>query len=77
MIGETPLETLKCDLALELKAMPELRKAVATCEEKADFVSRELFEKILEGEEEHVDWLETQLRLVETVGLENYLQSQM
>jgi bacterioferritin len=77
LIGETPLETLKCDLTLERKAMPELRKAVGTCEGKADFVSRELFEKILEGEEEHVDWLETQLHLVETVGLENYLQSQM
>jgi len=77
MIGESPLETLKCDLAIERKAMPELRKAIAASEEKDDFTSRELFENILEGEEEHVDWLEIQLRLVESLGLENYLQAQI
>jgi len=76
MVGESAIETLKCDLALELQAIPELRKAITDCEAAADYVSRELFEKILEGEEEHVDWLETQLRLVEEVGQENYLQSQ-
>ena len=77
MIGENAIETLKCDLALELKAIPELRKAIADCETAADYVSRELFERILEGEEEHVDWLETQLRLVAEVGEQNYRQSQI
>ena len=76
-VGEDAREILRCDLALELDAMPVLREAVAHCEQQKDFVSRELFEEILDGEEEHVDWLETQLELVEKVGLENYLQTQM
>ena len=76
-IGEGPREILECDLALELEGIPLLREAIAYCEEVEDFVSRELFVDILEDEEEHVDWLETQLDLVERVGLQNYLQEQM
>jgi bacterioferritin len=76
-IGEHPLEMLKCDLDLELEALPELRDAIAWCEEIRDFVSRDLFDSILASEEEHVDWLETQLSLVEKMGIENYLQAKM
>ena len=76
-IGEDPKEMLKCDLELELDAIPLLREAIAHCESCSDYVSRELFEMILDSEEEHVDWLETQLDLIEKVGLKNYLQSQM
>ncbi len=75
-IGETVAEALSCDLAMELEAIPDLREAIAYCEEVNDYVSRELFESILESEEEHVDWLETQLGLIEKVGEQNYLQSQ-
>jgi len=75
-IGETVPEILDCDLALENDAMPALREAIAYCEEKRDFVSRDLFADILENEEEHVDWLETQIGLIEKMGLENYIQSQ-
>ncbi len=77
MIGENPKEMLGCDLKLEQLAIPLLREAIAYCETISDFVSREIFAHILESEEDHVDWLETQLDLIETVGLENYLQSQM
>ncbi|MGH8670411.1 MAG: bacterioferritin [Burkholderiales bacterium] len=77
LIGENPHECLKRDLELELKAMPLLKEAIAHCESCGDYVSRELFEDILESEEEHVDWLEIQLDLIGKVGLENYLQSQM
>ena len=76
LIGEDVPECLKSDLALEKKAMPLLREAIAYCETKADFVSRELFVDILDSEEEHVDWLETQMKLIEQMGLQNYLQSQ-
>ena len=76
-IGEGPREILECDLALELEGIPLLREAIAHCEQVDDYVSRELFVDILEDEEEHVDWLETQLDLVERVGLQNYLQEQM
>ena len=76
-IGENTEEILKADLALEYEAMPTLREAIAYCESSNDYVSREIFEVILEGEEEHVDWLETQLDLIGRVGLENYQQSQM
>lgn len=75
-IGETVAEALSCDLAMEVEAIPDLRAAVAYCEEVNDYVSRELFEHILESEEEHVDWLETQLGLIEKIGEQNYLQSQ-
>jgi len=77
MIGETPREVLEADLKLELAAIPLLREGITYCESVKDFVSRELLEEILDSEEEHVDWLETQLGLVEKVGLENYLQSKM
>src|SRR5690606_30673843 len=63
-IGEGPREILECDLALELDALPVLRDAIAHCEQASDFTSRELFAKILASEEEHVDWIETQLDLV-------------
>ena len=75
-IGENVKEILECDLALEMDAIPDLREAIAYCEEARDFISRELFEDILEAEEEHVDWLETNLALIEKMGLENYIQSQ-
>ena len=77
LIGENPLEMIQCDLKLEHLGHPVLIDAIAHCEKCADYVTRELFEYILEGEEEHIDWLETQLGLIEKVGLENYLQSQM
>lgn len=77
MIGEHPQEMLECDLKLELIAIPLLKEAIAYCETVTDFVSRELFERILENEEEHVDWLETQFDLIKRVGVENYLQSQI
>lgn len=76
-IGENPQEMLECDLKLEHDAIPLLREAIAHCESVSDYVSRELFEDILEAEEEHVDWLEMQLGLIEKIGLHNYLQSQM
>lgn len=77
MIGENTREMLECDLKLEMQALPILREAIAYCESVKDFVSREVFDSILESEEDHVDWLETQLGLIEKVGLENYQQSQM
>jgi len=76
-IGEQAQEVLQCDLRLEMEAIPVLREGIAYCETVKDFVSRELLEDILESEEEHVDWLETQLQLIGKVGIENYLQSQM
>ena len=76
-IGENAKEMLTCDLKLEMEAAPVLREAIAYAETISDFVSRELFEDILESEEEHIDWLETQLELIDKVGLENYLQKQM
>ncbi len=77
MIGENPQEMLQCDLKLELIALPLLREAIAYCESCQDYVTRELLDDILESEEEHVDWLETQLDLIERVGIKNYLQSMM
>ncbi|MEH6499096.1 MAG: bacterioferritin [Pseudoalteromonas distincta] len=77
MIGETVPEIIDCDLKLEMKAIPDLREAIAYCESVGDYGSRELCESILESEEEHVDWLETQKGLIDKVGLENFLQSQM
>ncbi|MEZ5447427.1 MAG: bacterioferritin [Gammaproteobacteria bacterium] len=76
-IGEGTAEMLQADLALEMEAVPMLKEAIAACEDAADYVSRELFEDILAGEEDHIDWLETQLNLIERVGLENYQQSMM
>ncbi|TVZ38182.1 bacterioferritin [Alteromonadaceae bacterium 2753L.S.0a.02] len=74
-IGESTKEMLECDLKLEHLALPDLREAIAYCETVKDFVSRDLFSDILEDEEEHVDWLETQLGLIDKVGIENYQQS--
>ncbi len=76
-IGENTEEILKCDLKLEMMAIPDLREAIVYCESVSDFVSRDLFADILESEEEHVDWLETQLGLIEKVGVQNYQQSKM
>jgi bacterioferritin len=76
-IGENTREILECDLAMELEAIPLLREGIAHCEQVQDYVTRELFEDILESEEEHVDWLETNLALIERVGIQNYEQSQM
>lgn len=77
MIGEHPQEMLECDLNLEKQAMPLLKEAIQYCESVQDYNSREILEDILASEEEHIDWLETQLDLIGTVGIENYLQSQM
>ena len=76
MIGESAQEALKSDLDLERAARPPLQEAIAHCETVRDYISRELLEDILESEEEHIDWLETQLGLIEQVGLQNWLQSQ-
>lgn len=76
-IGEHTKEILECDLALELDAIPDLREAIEHCESCKDYVSRDLFRSILDSEEEHVDWLETQLDLISRIGIENYQQSQI
>ena len=76
MIGEDAPEALKCDLKLERAARPPLQEAIAHCESVKDYISREVLEHILESEEEHIDWLETQLDLVDKMGLQNWLQSQ-
>ncbi len=75
-IGENVPEMLQCDLDLELDAIPDLRGGIAYCESHKDYVSRDLFDAILKSEEEHVDFLETQLELVGKMGIQNYLQSQ-
>ena len=73
-VGETVEEILKADLAMENEAIPLLRDAIAHCESVRDFVSREIFARILESEEEHVDFLETQFDMIERMGLQNYVQ---
>jgi bacterioferritin len=75
-IGETMKDALECDLALEMASLPALKDGVALCERAGDYVSRELFVDILESEEEHIDWLQTQFRLIEQMGLENFVQLQ-
>ena len=77
LIGETVQECLECDLKLEQMAHKDLKVAIADSEAASDYVSRELFESILESEEEHIDFLETQLDLIKRVGIQNYSQSQM
>jgi bacterioferritin len=77
LIGEHTKEMIECDLKIEQKALIDLKAAIAHFEVVGDFGSRELLEDILESEEEHIDWLETQLGLIDKVGIENYLQSQM
>jgi len=76
LIGENAPEALECDLKLERAARPPLQEAITYCEKVRDFVSRELFEEIRQSEEEHIDWLETQLELIEKIGQQNWLQSQ-
>jgi bacterioferritin len=75
LIGENALEALKCDLDQERIAHPVLKEGIAHCEQIRDYVSRELLEHILKGEEEHIDWLETQIDLADRLGLQNWLQS--
>ena len=77
LIGENPREVLECDLKLEYAAVPDLKAAIAHCETVSDYVSRELFESILESEEEHIDWLETQLDLIARLGETPYLQAKL
>lgn len=77
LIGEDPIEILKCDLQAERAAQATLKDAIAHCESVRDYASRDLLDDILEDTEEHIDHLETQLELVPQVGQENYLQSQM
>lgn len=77
MVGEHVEECLRCDLRLEMAGHADLKAAIAYCESCKDYVSREIFEDIQESEEEHIDWLETQLDLIAKIGIENYLQSQM
>lgn len=76
-IGENSKEMLECDLAIEMDQVPLLKQSIALCEEKQDYVSRDLLEDILEYEEDYIDWLETQLSLINNIGIENYLQSQI
>ena len=76
-IGENPREVFECDLALELEALPPLKAGIAHCEQVGDFVSRRLFTDILKSEEEHIDWLETQLALIARIGEQNYLQTKI
>ena len=73
-VGETVEEILKADLAVEYEAIPLLKDAIAYCEEVRDYTTREIFERILENEEEHVDFLETQFDMIARMGLENYVQ---
>ena len=74
-IGENVKEILECDLRLEMVAIPDLRAGIADAEKAGDFVSRDLFSSILDSEEEHVDWIETQLGLIEKIGEERYIQT--
>ena len=77
LVGENVEEILKCDLQLEQAARPMYQQAIAYCESCGDYVSRELLEDILESEEEHINWLETQFDLIRKVGIQNYIQSQI
>lgn len=76
LIGEDVKEILECDLKMEEQAIPLLREAMKYAETQGDYVSRDLFGKILHNEEEHVDWLETQFSLIEKIGIQNYIQLQ-
>jgi bacterioferritin len=76
-VGQNVQEILECDLKLEMEAVPDLRESIEYSEKMGDFVSRQLFSGILASEEEHIDWIETQLSLISKVGVENYTQSQM
>ena len=76
-IGENPRELLECDLALEHEALPLLREGIAHCEQVADYTSRQLLADILASEEEHIDWIETQLALIDRIGEPNYLLTKL
>lgn len=76
-IGEHAVEMLQCDMDFQMAQLVLLREAIAACEKAQDFVSRDVLEDILEYEEDHVDWIETQQYLIENTGLENYLQGQI
>src|SRR3954463_7332946 len=76
LIGENVREVLTCDLSLEMMGLPDLKLAISHCETVKDYISRELFTDILESEEEHIDWLQTQQRLIEQMGIENFVQLQ-
>jgi len=76
LIGDNVREVLKCDLSLEMMGLPDLKLAITHCETVKDYISRELFTDILESEEEHIDWLQTQMRLIEQMGIENFIQLQ-
>jgi bacterioferritin len=76
LIGESVREVIQCDLSLEMMSLPDLKLAITHCEMVKDFISRELFTDILESEEEHIDWLQTQMRLIEQMGIENFVQLQ-
>jgi bacterioferritin len=77
MIGEKAEECVTCDLKLELLSRETLISAIAACETAKDYISREIFERILEDTEEHIDWLETQLDIMQKIGIQNWLQSQV
>lgn len=76
-VGENPIEMFNCDVALQKEALNNLKDAIAYCETASDFVTRDMLAEILEYEEEHLDWIETQLSLIDNVSIENYLQSMM
>ena len=77
LIGETAPEMLDCDLKLEQAAQITIKEGIAAAEQVGDYVSRELLVEILDDTEEHIEWLETQLDLINKIGLQNYLQSQI
>ncbi|ABI59450.1 MULTISPECIES: bacterioferritin [Nitrosomonas] len=77
MIGENAQECITCDLELERAGRETLISAIAACETAQDYVSREIFKEILEDTEEHIDWLETQQDVIQNIGLQNWLQSQI
>jgi len=76
MIGEDVKEILSCDLKMEMASIPDVRAAIAHCEKVSDYVTRHLLREILDSEEEHVDWLETNLELIDKMRIQNYIQSQ-
>ncbi|MFK5892021.1 MAG: bacterioferritin [Pseudomonadota bacterium] len=75
LIGEHTEEMLNADYNLELKAVDDLNEAISYCEDNQDYVSRELLEKLLNKQEDHIDWLESQFYLIKETGIENYIQS--
>ena len=77
MIGESTPEMLECDLKLEILSQKTVKEGIAACEAVGDYVSRTIFQHILDDTEEHIDWLETQRDLIAKIGLPNYLQSQL